>query len=142
MDEPKVIVLCGSSRFVDTMAVMAWMLERDEGKITMGLHLVPGWYTDVEDHLAEAEGVADHMDELHLRKIDLADEIFVINLGGYIGESTAREIQHAKNRGIEIRYLEDETEYGEKILSAIALHRRKPTPEPEPVEPDWIDRGD
>ncbi|KKM90678.1 hypothetical protein LCGC14_1236320 [marine sediment metagenome] len=119
MTEPPVVVLCGSSRFVDVMATAAWLIERDEGKITMGLHLLPGWYTDVKDHLAEAEGVADEMDELHLRKIDLADEIFVINLHGYIGESTSREIQYAKNRGIGIRYFEDEPRFYAEIFTGI-----------------------
>ena len=119
MTEPPVVVLCGSSRFVDVMATAAWLIERDEGKITMGLHLLPGWYTDVEDHLAEAEGVADEMDELHLRKIDMADEIFVINLHGYIGESTSREIQYAKNRGIAIRYFEDEPRFYAEIFTGI-----------------------
>lgn len=41
----KVITICGSSRFVDVMAVCAWLLERDERAITLGLHLLPRWYT-------------------------------------------------------------------------------------------------
>ena len=114
--KPEIVVLCGSSRFVDVMATAAWLIERDEGKITMGLHLLPQWYTSVKDHLAEAEGVAEQMDELHLRKIDLASEIFVVNLNDYIGESTAREIQYAKNRGIEIRYLESEPQIARKAM--------------------------
>lgn len=47
------------------------------------------------------------LDELHLRKIDLADEVLVINVGGYIGESTGREIAHATACGKPIRYLEE-----------------------------------
>jgi len=39
-NRPKIITLCGSSRFVDVMAVVGWLLERDEGAITMGLHLL------------------------------------------------------------------------------------------------------
>lgn len=93
-DKPKIVVLCGSSRFADLMAVCAWIIERDEKAITMGLHLLPWWYSTepIPDHLAEHEGVADAMDELHLRKIDLADEIFVVNQNDYIGESAKREI--------------------------------------------------
>lgn len=107
--KPKIVCLCGSSRFVDIMAVVAWLLERDEGKIAMGLHLLPQWYPDApEHHLAEAEGVADQMDELHLRKIDLADEIYVINWSGYIGESTAKEISYAEEIGKPIRYIQTE----------------------------------
>jgi hypothetical protein len=105
--KPEIVVLCGSSRFVAEMAVIAWTFERDEGKITMGLHLLPSNYPEVPpDHLAEAEGAAEKMDELHLRKIDLADVVFIVNIGGYIGESTRREIDYAKRHGKPIRYLE------------------------------------
>lgn len=101
---PKIVVFCGSSKFCDVMAVCAWLVEKHENAITMGLHLLPYWYTDVENHLAEAEGVADQMDELHLRKIDLATEVFVINVNDYIGESTAREIQYAQDKGLKLRW--------------------------------------
>jgi len=104
---PKIITLCGSSRFVDIMAVIAWQLERDEHVITMSLHLLPQWYAkDIPNHLAEHEGVADAMDELHLRKIDISDEIFVVNYEDYIGNSTKKEIKYAKKQGKLIRYLE------------------------------------
>lgn len=94
--QPKIIVLCGSFKFIDVMAVCAWLLERDEGAITMGLHLLPWWYPDApEHHLAEKEGVAAAMDELHLRKIDLAEKIFVVNVNNYVGASTSNEITHA-----------------------------------------------
>ena len=46
------------------------------------------------------------LDDIHLRKIDLADEIFVINVGGYIGESTKREIAYAEKTGKTVKYLE------------------------------------
>ena len=51
-------------------------------------------------------GTKEMLDDMHLRKIDLADEIFVINVGGYIGESTRREIEYAENSGKKINYLE------------------------------------
>lgn len=105
LNKPKIVVLCGSSKFVDIMAVAEWFIERDELAITMGLNLLPQWYPDVpSDHLAEHEKCAELMDELHLRKIDLADEIFVVDWDGYIGESTSREIAYAKNLGKHIRY--------------------------------------
>ncbi len=110
MPKPKVIVMCGSSRFCDVMAVCAWLLEKHENAITMGLHLLPEWYchNEIPDHLAEHEGVAEQMDELHLRKIDLADEVFVVDVAGYIGESTTREIAYAKDKGLPIRYFRTE----------------------------------
>lgn len=101
----KLITICGSSRFCGVMAVCAWLLERDERAMTMGLHLLPDWYaTKCADHLAEAEGCAAEMDELHLRKIDVSDEIFVVDFGGYIGESTDREIRYAVAAGKTVRY--------------------------------------
>ena len=51
-------------------------------------------------------GTKEMLDDMHLRKIDLADEIFVINMGGYIGESTRREIEYAEDTGKKINYLE------------------------------------
>lgn len=103
---PKVVVICGSSRFVDIMAVCAWLIERDEKAIAMALHLLPIWYAPdlPDDHLAEHEGVAVAMDELHLRKIDLATEIFVVNRGDYIGSSTQREIEYAISHGKTVRW--------------------------------------
>jgi len=105
-EKPKIVTICGSSRFVEIMAVCAWLLERDEGAIVMSLHLLPSWYPDCpDDHLAEHEGVAEQMDELHLRKIDISDEIFVVNYGDYIGKSTAREVQYAIDNSKRIRWL-------------------------------------
>lgn len=47
------------------------------------------------------------LDDMHKRKIDMADEIFVINVGGYIGDSTRSEIDYAIEHGKKVRYLED-----------------------------------
>ena len=46
------------------------------------------------------------LDDMHKRKIDMADSIYVINVGGYIGDSTRSEIENARAYGKEIRYLE------------------------------------
>ena len=109
---PKIIVICGSTRFIDLMAVCAWILERDEKAITMGLHLLPWWYGEdgpPNDHLAEHEGVDREMDTLHLRKIDLCDEIFVINAENYIGDSTRAEINYTVSRKKLVRLLTAES---------------------------------
>lgn len=104
--KPKIVVMCGSSKFCDIMAVTAWIIEKKEKAITMGLHLLPDWYFDnpISHHLAEHEGVAKSMDELHMRKIDLCDEIFVINYDDYIGSSTKNEIEYAQKLGKNIRW--------------------------------------
>jgi len=120
MEKPKVITLCGSSQFVGEMAVTAWLLERDENAIAMGLHLLPIWYCrdKIPHHLAEHEGVAEQMDELHLRKIDLSDEVFVVNRKDYVGESTMKEIEYTKSKSIPIRwYTKDPV--GEKVEKII-----------------------
>ncbi len=54
-----------------------------------------------------APGTKDMLDDMHKRKIDMADEIYVINVGGYIGESTKSEIEYAKKNGRVVRYLEE-----------------------------------
>lgn len=104
---PTIVCICGSSRFAEVAAVVAWEEEK-RGKITLGLHLLPHWYAGVKDHIAEAEGVAEILDELHLRKIEMADEVLVVNVGGYIGERTQIEIEYAERLGKLIRYLEKE----------------------------------
>lgn len=124
---PKIVVLCGSSRYVDVMAVCAWIIERDEKAIAMALHLLPIWYTAnlPDDHIAEHEGVAAAMDELHLRKIDLAAEIFVVNRNDYVGDSTRREIAHAEANGKHIRWYTHDP-VGEEAEGRIQafLHRK------------------
>ena len=128
MNKPKVIVLCGSSKFCQIMAVCAWVLERDEGAITIGLHLLPEWYSpDLPDsHLAEHEGVASAMDELHKRKIDLADEIFIVNYKDYIGDSTKNEIMYAQEKGVPVRWFQHD-DIGGKVKDIIqaALNRQE-----------------
>jgi hypothetical protein len=47
------------------------------------------------------------LDEMHKQKIDMSDEIYVINVGGYIGESTKKEIEYAKARGKEVSFMEN-----------------------------------
>lgn len=129
-DKTKIVVMCGSSRFADIMAVCAWHIERDEKAITMGLHLLPWWYSaeEIPDHLAEHEGVADQMDELHLRKIDLADEIFVVNAKDYIGSSTRREIEYAREHKKPIRWYSCDhvgLAVNRRINQAIAAAKKK-----------------
>lgn len=119
--KPKIITLCGSSRFVEIMAVCAWILERDEQVITMGLHLLPYWYSkqEIPDHLAEHEGMAKEMDALHLRKIDISDTIFVVNQNDYIGDSTSKEIRYAQASEKNIRWYSHDP-VGDKVREIIS----------------------
>jgi hypothetical protein len=109
-NRPEIVCICGSSRFCDLAAVHAWNFEK-MGKLALSMHLLPDWYWQAtnkvgHDHGAEQEGVAHILDELHLRKIDLCDSVFVVNKGGYIGERTRIEIDYATSKGKRIEYLE------------------------------------
>lgn len=105
----KVVCLCGSTRFSEEMLMLAWEFAK-KAIIALGWCIVPAHLrvgrSEVEDHLAEIEGVAEVLDNLHLRKIDLADEVFVVNVGGYIGEGTKREIAYAQRTNKPIIYME------------------------------------
>ncbi len=101
----KIVCICGSTRFIEEMAVAAWEMEK-QGILVIGPHLLPANYPGVQrDHQAEAEGVREVLDELHLRKIDLCDEIYVVDPGGYIGTSTKNELEYARKQGKPIRYM-------------------------------------
>lgn len=117
--QPKIVTICGSSRFIDIMAVCGWIIERDEGAIVLSLHPLPRWYCGaVDDHMAEHQGVAEHMDWLHFRKIEMSDEIFVVNAKGYIGDSTRNEISYAEKIGRPIRYFTDDP-ISDEVINAI-----------------------
>ena len=111
--KPKIICICGSTRFADLHSIMKWELEKSGKVICLMINYLPQWYAEQQGwkglaHFGEQSGLKDSLDELHLRKIDLADEIFVINRDGYIGESTKREIEYAKAKGKLVCYLENE----------------------------------
>jgi len=97
----KVITLCGSTRFKDEFLEAQKRLTL-EGNIVISV----GLFGHSGDDEVWTEGVKDMLDRQHLAKIDLADEIFVVNVGGYIGESTRREIAYAEYKGKSITYLE------------------------------------
>ena len=99
---PKIVCLCGSTRFVDYYNEYRRKFTL-EGKIVLGIELVIP-QTEAEDPQHNNYAVKQMLDELHLCKIDLADEIFVLNINGYIGESTAREIEYAQQQGKPIAY--------------------------------------
>ena len=104
-DFPSIVCLCGSTRFMDAFHEAGWQLTLD-GYIV----LTVGVCKHAEDHGGEALGdeVAARLDELHLRKIDLADWVLVLNIDGYVGESTRREIDYAVAQGKRVTYLEPE----------------------------------
>jgi len=114
-EKPRIITLLGSSRFCGEMAILAWEFEKG-GAIALGLHLLPQGYCEQKGmipdsdgrihHIGEQEGVEMEMDTLHFKKIEMSDSVFVVNIGGYIGKSTAREIAYARYLGTPVSYLE------------------------------------
>lgn len=108
-----IITLSGSSRFIGVMAATAFELEK-RGNIVLSCHLLPHWYTAPDGsevkphHQAEAEGVTEALDQVQADKIAMSDLLYVINIEGYIGESTRREIEYAKKIGTPVVYLLEE----------------------------------
>lgn len=105
----KVITLCGSTRFKDEFMEAQKRLTL-EGNIVISVGLF-GHAGDAEVWENMDEGTLtktkEMLDDMHKRKIDMADEIYVINVGGYIGSSTKSEIEYAKATGKGILYLEE-----------------------------------
>jgi len=104
MKKPIVVCLCGSTRFVDTFNEWRKTLTL-EGKIVLSIELVLP-QSEREDPQHNNFQVKQMLDELHLRKIDLADEVMILNVGGYIGESTRNELNYAISKRKRIIYLE------------------------------------
>ena len=107
----KVITVCGSTRLKNEFMEAQKRLTL-EGNIVISVGLF-GHSGDNEVWENMDEGTLtktkEMLDDMHKRKIDMADEIFVINVGGYIGSSTRSEIEYAKATGKTVRYLEDST---------------------------------
>ena len=99
-EKQEVVCLCGSTRFRDQFTE-ANRIETMSGKIVVA----PGVFAHSGDPLTDSD--KRRLDELHLRKIDMANSILVVNPGGYIGESTRREIEYAEAHGKSVRYTED-----------------------------------
>ncbi len=108
MEKAKIVVLCGSTRF-RWLFEEAGVQETAAGNIvlTANIDFRNHWHQEILSECGYNPGeMKVKMDELHLRKIDMADEVLVLNIGNYIGESTAREVDYAWNRGKIIRWWE------------------------------------
>ena len=105
--EYKVITLCGSTKFKEAFIEQQKRLTLD-GYIVISV----GLFGHSGDVFIEEQKIM--LDDMHKRKIDMADEIFVINVNGYIGQSTASEIEYAKATGKKVNYYAD---YLETIYS-------------------------
>jgi hypothetical protein len=103
---PMIICLCGSTRFYETFQEWNYLLTM-EGKIVLSVgFFVHSQLTAHRENLGCTPEQKINLDELHKRKIDLADEVMILNVGGYIGESTRSELEYAKDHAKPIKYLE------------------------------------
>ena len=99
-DRPEIVCLCGSTRFADELLTA----NRDltlAGAIVVAPSVITGREAAV---IGEEQAAA--LGELHLRKIDLADRVLVVNPGGYVGEAVAREIAYARSHGKPVSFTE------------------------------------
>ena len=95
-----IITLCGSIKFKDEFMKVQEKLTL-EGNIV----LIPNFFTNIKKEDINLE-FKNMLDKMHKQKIDMSNEIYVINIGGYIGESTKSEIEYAKSKGKKIFYIE------------------------------------
>jgi hypothetical protein len=121
---PRIVCICGSTRFAAHMNREAERLTLD-GAIVVRPEVVA--YSRERDQQFVEPEVKARLDELHLRKIDLADEVVVVTVNGYIGESTRREIAYARKTGKPVRF--EECGLAEEALGA--------HPSPEQPALDW-----
>ena len=98
----KVITLCGSTKFKDDFI-------KEQKRLTLEGYIVisVGLFGHSGDNEVWSENTKEMLDDMHKRKIDMADEIFVINKNGYIGSSTKSEIEYAIRTNKKVTYMEN-----------------------------------
>lgn len=104
IERPTITCLCGSTRFWRTFQ-QAGLAETMAGRIVLSIGAASG--TD-DEHFGNLprdkyDATKAMLDELHLRKIDLADEVLILDCDGYIGDSTRRELDYAIAHGKRVR---------------------------------------
>lgn len=100
----KVVTLCGSTKFKDDFIRVQKELTL-KGNIVISVGLFG--HADGEFGTIITDDVKEMLDDIHKRKIDMSDEIYVINKNGYIGNSTRSEIEYAINKGKKVNYMEE-----------------------------------
>ena len=93
----KVVTICGSMKFKDKMMEIAKELEVKDKYVVIQCVYGSGKFSDEEQEI---------LGDLHYKKIEISDAIYVVNVDGYIGSSTNKEIEYAKKIGKEVIYLE------------------------------------
>lgn len=96
-----VVTLCGSTKFKDE-----FLSEQKRLTLEGNIVLTVGLFGHSGDNEVWDGNTKEMLDDMHKRKIDMADWVYIINVGGYIGSSTKSEIEYALNNGKEVKYLE------------------------------------
>ena len=109
-----VVTLCGSTRFMKEFKEVERALILD-GKIP----LLPAIYEKAEGIGEYSEEMGKHLFDLHLDKIRISDSIFVIDVDGYFGGSTKKEIAFAEEQGKSIRYYSKEKDWVSSMLKKL-----------------------
>lgn len=99
-DKYNIITLCGSIKFKTE-----FMKVQEELTLKGNIVFTPNFFSDMSNGINLENKKM--LDKMHRQKIDLSDEVFIINVKGYIGESTKSEIEYAKTKGKKISYLEN-----------------------------------
>ena len=99
-DNYKVITLCGSTKFKDE-----FLKVQKELTLAGNIVISVGLFGHSGDTEVWTECTKEMLDDMHKKRIDMADEIFVINVGGYIGNSTKSEIEYAEAHNKKVNYL-------------------------------------
>ena len=103
-----VVTLCGSTRFKEQFMEAHKRLTLEDNIVISVVFFGHSGDSEVWENMDEGTltKTKEMLDDMHKRKIDMADEIFVINVNGYIGDSTCSEIEYAKAHGKKVKYLE------------------------------------
>jgi hypothetical protein len=112
-----VVTLCGSTRFQPAFEEANYLMTM-AGRIVLSVGFYPQGRGEHGETLGCTATEKIALDVLHKQKIDVSDEVFVLNVGGYIGESTRSEIDHAPAIGVPVYYLED-------VSGSDAAYRRR-----------------
>lgn len=113
MSKRRIYTICGSLKFQEQMLEQAEALSVNGVIVLMpNVNMKKGmWIALTANNKIFVERIKADLDEMHKDKIDMSTAIFVVNVGGYLGESTLNEIRYAEDRGIDVIYMEDITRY-------------------------------
>jgi hypothetical protein len=106
---PTIVCLCGSTRFKETFYQQN-LRETLAGRIVLSIGCASSSDAELFGGMSpeEWEATKTSLDRLHLAKVELADEVLILDVNGYIGESTARELAYAQSLGKRIRRYSEE----------------------------------